>query len=137
MAKLQFLDEEGLKELIKGIKSLIPAVKSLPIPNEDLKDTIYQYLGTSTAYYIQGYFYICDGENWNQLNVQPDVIDSLGYTPADEDDLDALATDLNTLNNKYETYFDKITVAGSSLKIGSSTVATISGTTLSINEKIG
>lgn len=52
-------------------------------------------------------------------------------------ELDALATDLETLNNKYETYFDKITVTGSSLKIGSSTAASISGTTLSINETIG
>ena len=42
---------------------------------------------------------------------------------------------IQDLENKYKVFFDNINVSGSSLIIGSSTVATITGTTLHINQK--
>lgn len=32
---------------------------------------IYQYVGTTTANYTNGYFYESDGSTWTQKNVQP------------------------------------------------------------------
>lgn len=42
---------------------------------------------------------------------------------------------IEDLENKYKVFFDNINVKGTSLIIGSSTVATITGTTLHINQK--
>lgn len=46
-----------------------------------------------------------------------------------------LSQSIQTLEDKYDTFFDNISVNGSTLKIGSETVASVTGTTLHINEK--
>lgn len=50
-------------------------VKSLPIASSEELDNVYQYVGTTTLEYTNGYFYKCttDGSTytWEQLNVQP------------------------------------------------------------------
>lgn len=50
-------------------------VKSLPIASAEELNNVYQYVGTTTLEYTNGYFYKCttDGSTyaWEQLNVQP------------------------------------------------------------------
>lgn len=48
--------------------------------------------------------------------------------------VNSIEQDVTNLENKYQKFFDNINVSGSSLVIGSSTVATITGTTLHINQ---
>lgn len=48
--------------------------------------------------------------------------------------VNSIEQNVTNLENKYKQFFDNINVSGSSLIIGSSTVATITGTTLHINQ---
>jgi len=54
----------------------IPQVSSLPAATSALAGCIYQYVGTTTATYINGYFYKCVNNSgtysWIRINVQPD-----------------------------------------------------------------
>lgn len=50
-------------------------VATLPAPSADQLDKIYQYIGTTNANYVNGYFYKCINNNgvyiWEQKNTQP------------------------------------------------------------------